>query len=94
MPQRRVRVVPGRRLHLRLPPHRRRGGSVSTYEAMARAFQIFAEYSGHGRAGISAEHDVIYAGPDPSVVSEEHLMELAELFWLPEPEFDTFRRFT
>lgn len=67
---------------------------MSEYEAMAQAFQIFAKYNDTGAlTGISAEHDVIYAGPDPGVVSAEDLARLAELHWNPEEEFDTFRRF-
>jgi hypothetical protein len=53
----------------------------SIYARMARAFQIFDSYGNPNEQDISAEHDEIYAGPDPEVVSPEHLIELEALGW-------------
>lgn len=66
---------------------------MSDYTDMARAMEIFASYDGQ-REGISAEHDEIFAGPNPLVVSAEHLAELEELLWFPVPDSGTFRYFT
>lgn len=66
---------------------------MSDYADMARAMQIFASYNGQ-REDISAEHDEIFAGPDPAAVSAEHLDELEGLNWLPVRGLNTFRYFT
>lgn len=65
---------------------------MNANQQMIRAFQIFDEYDGY--QDISAEHDVIYAGPDPENVSVADKAELASLGWHPEREFGCFRRFT
>lgn len=52
---------------------------MSPYEQMARAFHIFAQYP--GEQGVTFHHDEAYAGPDPAVVTAEHLVELKELGW-------------
>lgn len=52
---------------------------MTVYQQMIRAFQIFAEYD--GEQGIAFHHDEAYAGPDPEIVSPEHLIELERLGW-------------
>jgi hypothetical protein len=46
----------------------------------SEAFEIFAKY-GEGRFNTYAEHDIIYAGPDPAIVSDEDKKRLSELGW-------------
>jgi len=43
---------------------------------------------------VAAEHDVIYAGPNPDVFSEEQLKHLEDIGWRVEEEFDCFQFFT
>jgi hypothetical protein len=52
---------------------------LTYYEELIRALQIFKEYDSD--EFMSAEHDIVYAGPDPADVSPEHLAELEELGW-------------
>lgn len=66
---------------------------MNEYQHMARAMEIFASYDDDS-ASVSAEHDEIYAGPDPTVVSAEHIAELGQLDWHPVPDSNTFRMFT
>jgi len=65
-----------------------------TYAALAEVFTIFNKYEGVTYAQISAEHDVIYAGPDPEDVSEEDRKRLSELGWYVDEHLDSFYRFT
>lgn len=55
---------------------------MNPYEKLIRAFEIFMEAGDVGE-GIAAEHDVIYAGPPPELVSAEQRAELACLGWRP-----------
>lgn len=64
---------------------------LTTYQELMRAFEIFNSYEGSQFA--SAEHDIIYAGPSPELVSDEHKAELKELGWNPS-EYDSFYYFT
>lgn len=64
----------------------------SIYARMARAFQIFDSYGDPNEQDISAEHDEIFAGPDPEVVSAEHLIELEQLGWHADDGNGTFYR--
>jgi hypothetical protein len=63
-----------------------------TARNLAEAFTIFAGYP--GADDVSAEHDVLFAGPDPAVVSAEHTARLEELGWFTNSEFDCFSYFT
>ena len=58
----------------------------------AEAFTIFAKY-GPGEFMTCAEHDVLYAGPVASTVSESDRIRLAELGWRPNGN-DGFQIFT
>ena len=60
------------------------------YENFTTALGIFSKYEKEG--SISAEHDIIYAGPSPSQVSFEDKVTLAELGW-HESEYDCFYKF-
>lgn len=64
-----------------------------TYAAWAEAFTIFAKYSSEFYQ-ISAEHDIVYAGPDPAVVSEEDKTRLEALNWHIDEHLDSFYHHT
>jgi hypothetical protein len=66
---------------------------LTEYGHMARAFLIFDMY-GNDRQGVSAEHDQIWAGPNPAIVSPEHRAELDTLGWHADEPHQTFYRFT
>jgi hypothetical protein len=53
--------------------------AMTPYQQMIRAFQIFAEYP--GEQGVAFHHDEAYAGPEPEIVSDDHVIELASLGW-------------
>jgi hypothetical protein len=63
---------------------------LSYYEELIRALQIFKEYDSD--EFMSAEHDEIHAGPNPELVSAEHIAELEELGWHPS-EWNSFYHF-
>lgn len=52
---------------------------MTPYQQMARAFQIFDSYDGD--QGVGFYDSEVNAGPDPAVVSAEHLVELEALGW-------------
>jgi len=53
---------------------------MATYSQFAEAFAIFAKY-GDDDFAVCAEHDEIFAGPDPKIVSKEDNNKLKELGW-------------
>lgn len=67
-----------------------------TYEGWAAAFTIFAKYSGKDGHidSTAAEHDAVYAGPDPEIVSAEDKLALLRLGWCKDDETICFRKFT
>lgn len=52
---------------------------LSYFKRFVRAFEIFDEYEDSNL--ISAEHDIIYAGPAVEDVTPEHRAELEALGW-------------
>lgn len=64
---------------------------MNVYERMIRALQIFDGYE-HDR-GFTAEHDEVWAGPDPDSVSAEDLAELEALGWSADRNHDCFHKF-
>lgn len=64
--------------------------SLTKVQKCAAAFAIFARYSAEE---VSAEHDVIYAGPNPDKVSREDIDILKELGWRESP-YDCFETYT
>lgn len=62
-----------------------------SYQPYIEAFQIFEKYD-HFK-NIHAEHDVIYAGPDPEKISDEDLEKIIALNWLPDNENGCFYKF-
>lgn len=65
---------------------------MNPYEAMIRAFEIFMEAGDVGE-GITAEHDVITAGPPAELASAEQLAELERLGWYPDESGEGFYHF-
>jgi len=66
---------------------------MNLYAEWAEAFTIFESYVDMN-AGVSAHHDIVYAGPSPSRVSQEDQERLAKLGWRPDEEGDCFYKFT
>lgn len=64
---------------------------LSYFQKLARALLIFDEYESGGF--LSAEHDEIFAGPDPEVVSAEHRAELESYGWRPADYGGVFHKF-
>lgn len=61
------------------------------YMDWVAAFTIFAKYAPIDEFGV--EHDVIYAGPDPELVSDEDKATLEILGWSVEEQYDCFYHF-
>lgn len=59
----------------------------------AEAFTIFAKYS-DGADHVAAEHDEVFAGPDPDVVSSEDVARLEALGWRADAKLGCFGKFT
>lgn len=57
---------------------------MNAYEKLARALVIFDSYE-HEKF-VHAEHDLLFAGPDPATVSPDHLVELKNLGWQPDED--------
>lgn len=57
------------------------------YERIKAGFEIFDKYEGYQE--VAAEHDRIFAGPDPEIVSDEDKETLEEIGWHVD-EYDSF----
>jgi len=69
--------------------------NLTHWAKWSEAFAIFAKYaSEEERQSTSTEHDIIYSGPSPSIVSEEDTKRLEELGWNTNEEYDCFYKFT
>lgn len=65
------------------------------YKSLMVAFRIFRRYEkDKTNRTIHASHDIIYAGPNPTDVSEEDLYELGKLGWHAEAQFECFGYYT
>lgn len=65
------------------------------YAEWIESLTIFAKYEPEGLDTVvwpCAEHDEMWMGPDPKLVSDEDKTRLAELHWTATSE-DTFHRF-
>lgn len=67
---------------------------LTPYGRMARAFTIFDAYDNGDEQAVNAQHDELWAGPDPAKVDPGHLAELADLGWQPDYGNETFHRNT
>jgi len=65
---------------------------VNEYEKLIEALTIFNKYD-HDDKSVAAEHDVVYAGPNPVDVSAEDTARLEELRWHP-CEYSCFAMYT
>jgi len=63
------------------------------YDDFIEAFTIFNKYELKYQE-IAAEHDEIFAGPSPEIVSAEDLKRLKELGWTPDAYDGGFSSFT
>lgn len=63
-----------------------------SYRPYIEAFEVFEKYDHY--KGVHGEHDVLYAGPSPEVLSDEDLSKVIELGWLPDNENGCFYIFT
>jgi hypothetical protein len=67
---------------------------MSTLAELAEACQILSKYGVDGGNGnVSAEHDIIYLGCDPSLVSLEDKARLEKLRVRPCEEFDCWQAY-
>lgn len=64
---------------------------MNQYQEWSVAFAIMAKYEDK-YGNISAEHDVVYAGPSPEIVTQEDIDALEELGWHIS-DFDCFYSF-
>jgi len=64
----------------------------NSYRGFSEAFAIFAKYE-EGEFDTDAEHDEIFSGPSPKIVSTEDTKRLQELGWSPEESLGRWRRF-
>lgn len=62
----------------------------------AEAFTIFAKYSKdeNGFDHVAGEHDEIFAGPNPEIVSAEDKARLSALGWSADNDVECFQKFT
>lgn len=58
---------------------------MNNFKDLSEAFAIFAKYD-EGKYKTDAQHDEIFAGPDPKEVSKEDKLRLKELGWNEEDE--------
>jgi hypothetical protein len=66
---------------------------MATMKQMAAGLTILMKYDPEGSC--SAEHDILYAGPDEQgKVSEEDQKKLEDLGWHWDEQFDCWARFT
>lgn len=61
-----------------------------TWRAWIEAFTIFSKYEDMALGSIVAEHDEIYAGPDPSKVSTDDKERLLTCGWEIDPDTGRF----
>ena len=66
---------------------------MAKWSEFAEAFSIFAKY-GDKDYHTYAEHDIIYAGPDPKEVSGEDQIRLKELGWSIDEGNNSWYKFT
>lgn len=64
-----------------------------TYAGWIEALTIFAKYNS-GYAEFSSEHDQLYGGVNPELVSAEDIARLDELGWHVEEHYECFYKFT
>jgi len=70
--------------------------ALSTWKDYAEEFAIFAKYSGtsEGYDHVAGEHDELWAGPNPEVVSEEDAKLIKKLGWTPHMDNECWHKNT
>ena len=63
---------------------------MNSFDKITGGFDIFRRFLSEDKLGVHAEHDTIYAGPDPDVVPEDVKAELEVLHWRPDPSLGCF----
>jgi hypothetical protein len=63
------------------------------YADYRQAFEIFGRYPDPDGGNLSAEHDQLWAGPDPADVSLDDLRILNDLGWHADPNNGCFHKF-
>jgi hypothetical protein len=61
-----------------------------TFKHWAEAFEIFYRYDQSADGHVASEHDRIFAGPDPDLVTREDRKRLEELGWTASAEYGCF----
>lgn len=67
---------------------------LTDHDKIVLAIKIFENYMQEDEMFIHAEHDVIFAGPDPEKVSEKDTRLLEDLGWHPSVAIDCFSFYT
>jgi len=67
---------------------------MTDFDKISRGFDIFRSFTDDKNQSVSAQHDVIYAGPNPIAVPDEIKAQLEELGWHPDNELECFYYFT
>ena len=65
---------------------------LSKAERISLGLQIFQKYPGDHE--VSAQHDILYAGADPEVMTENDKEVVEKLGWHEEIEYDCWGFFT
>lgn len=65
-----------------------------SYDGWSKAFAIFAKYHDGKHGHVSAEHDEVFAGPNPDVVSDADKAELERYGWSVDEDVECFRHLT
>lgn len=60
------------------------------YQEWITGFTIFQRYQPDAKFAVSAEHDIVYAGPTPATVSNEDKAALERCGWYPDDDLETF----
>ena len=66
---------------------------MATMRVVARGLEILEKYVDPKQHLISAEHDQIWAGGDPSLCTEDDRKELESLDWFVDEKTDSWTHF-
>lgn len=63
-----------------------------SYMAWAEVFSIFAKYEPEARSSVACYHDIIYAGHNSDIYSQEDKDRLQELHWTYDKTLECYKR--
>ena len=66
---------------------------MNDYDKISEGFDIFRQFLDENDRDVSVDHDVIYAGPPPSIVPGHIQEKLEKLGWHPCNEHNCFYKF-